>query len=86
MAKLIIGSRGSKLALTQTHHMRDQLCSLHADLEVEVEIIAKDTDGLPIEKAKGRFLELWLSMDDKVLMKKETSFKIKEVRQIVSKV
>ncbi|MFT5089768.1 MAG: hydroxymethylbilane synthase, partial [Planctomycetota bacterium] len=37
--KLIIGSRGSKLALTQTHHIRDQLQALHPELDVEVEII-----------------------------------------------
>lgn len=45
MAKLIIGSRGSKLALTQTHHMRDQLRQLHEDLDVDVEIIRTTGDG-----------------------------------------
>ena len=43
--------------------------------EVQIEIIAKDAYGLPITKAKGRFLELSLSMDGVVLVKKETSFK-----------
>ena len=42
--KLTIGSRGSKLALTQTHHVRDQLRALHEDLEVEVEIIRTTGD------------------------------------------
>jgi hydroxymethylbilane synthase len=42
--KLIIGSRGSKLALTQTHHIRDQLSALHADLYIEVEIISTTGD------------------------------------------
>ncbi len=42
--KLIIGSRGSKLALTQTHHIRDQLSALHTDLHVEVEIISTTGD------------------------------------------
>ena len=45
MAKLIIGSRGSQLALTQTRHMRDQLCTIHTDLEVEIEIIRTTGDG-----------------------------------------
>lgn len=56
MAKLIIGSRGSKLALTQTHHMRDQLCSLHADLEVEVEIIRTvgDVNRAPLRSFGGQ--------------------------------
>ena len=45
MAKLIIGSRGSQLALTQTSHMRDELCAVHADLEVEIKIIRTTGDG-----------------------------------------
>ena len=42
--KLIIGSRGSKLALTQTHHIRDQLTASDPALEVEVEIIRTTGD------------------------------------------
>ena len=45
MAKLIIGSRGSQLALTQTHHIRDQLCAMHTDPKVEIEIIRTTGDG-----------------------------------------
>ena len=44
MAKLIIGSRGSQLALTQTHHMRNQLCAAYTDLEVRVEVIRTTGD------------------------------------------
>jgi hydroxymethylbilane synthase len=43
--KLIIGSRGSKLALTQTHHIREQLQALHPELDVEVEIIRTTGDA-----------------------------------------
>ena len=42
--KLIIGSRGSKLALTQTHHIRDQLIASDPALDVEVEIIRTTGD------------------------------------------
>ena len=45
MTKLIIGSRGSQLALTQTRYMCDQLCAIHTDLEVEIEIIRTTGDG-----------------------------------------
>ena len=36
LVKLIIGSRGSKLALTQTHWVRDRLQAHHDSLEIEV--------------------------------------------------
>ena len=36
LVKLVIGSRGSKLALTQTHWVRDRLQAHHDSLEIEV--------------------------------------------------
>ncbi len=56
MAKLIIGSRGSQLALTQTRHMHDQLCAIHADLEVEIEIIRTtgDENRAPLHSFGGQ--------------------------------
>ena len=56
MAKLIIGSRGSQLALTQTRHMHDQLCAIHADLEVEIEIIRTtgDENRAPLRSFGGQ--------------------------------
>lgn len=42
--KLVIGSRGSKLALTQTHWVRDLLLGLEAGLEVEVREIRTTGD------------------------------------------
>lgn len=43
---LILGTRGSKLALTQSGHVRDALVELHADngLQVELEIIETTGD------------------------------------------
>jgi len=43
-AKLIIGSRGSKLALWQAHFVRDSLLRQHSGLEVEVRIIKTKGD------------------------------------------
>ena len=56
MAKLIIGSRGSQLALTQTRYMSDQLCAIHTDLEVEIEIIRTTGDGsrVPLRSFGGQ--------------------------------
>ena len=42
--KLTIGTRGSQLALTQTHAMRDLLLERHSGLEVAVEIIQTKGD------------------------------------------
>lgn len=61
--KIIIGTRGSKLALVQTHTVRDALLELYPDLEIEVKVI----------KTKGdRFLQLALDASgDKGLFTKE---------------
>jgi len=42
-----IGSRGSKLALTQSHMVRDLLQDRHADLKIEIEIIQTTGDTTP---------------------------------------
>ena len=44
MKPLIIGSRGSPLALAQTHFIRDRLQATHAGLSVEVKIIKTSGD------------------------------------------
>jgi hydroxymethylbilane synthase len=44
---LTIGSRGSKLALTQSHMVRDLLQKRHADLKIKLEIIQTTGDTTP---------------------------------------
>lgn len=44
MDKIIIGTRGSKLALWQAHWVRDQLARLRPGLSVEVQIIKTEGD------------------------------------------
>jgi hydroxymethylbilane synthase len=43
-SSLVIGTRASKLALVQTHFVRDQLLAAHADLSVAVEHITTKGD------------------------------------------
>ena len=43
--QLVIGSRGSQLALAQSHMVRDLLQARHAQLEVEIEIIRTRGDA-----------------------------------------
>lgn len=42
--RLIIGTRGSQLALAQTRAVRDQLAARHPELEVQVEVIRTQGD------------------------------------------
>ena len=54
---LRIGTRGSKLALTQAHWVRDQIAREHPDLPIAMQIIktSADKDALtPIRSASGR--------------------------------
>ena len=43
---LVIGTRGSKLALWQAHHIRDRLIMAHPGLEVRLEIIKTSGDRI----------------------------------------
>ena len=44
MTRLVIGTRGSELALWQANHIRDCLQAAHSDLQVELEIIQTKGD------------------------------------------
>ena len=60
MNKLIIGTRGSALALKQAHHIRNSLQSTHPQLGVEIKTIQslgddKQETPLPEIGAKGLF-------------------------------
>jgi hydroxymethylbilane synthase len=61
-ARIVIGTRGSQLALWQTHHVADQLRAAHAGLQVEVVVISTKGDRvldtpLPLVGGKGVFTE-----------------------------
>lgn len=61
-SKIIIGSRGSKLALWQANHVKDLLLKLHPQLQIEVVTIKTEGDKI-IDKSlatiggKGLFLK-----------------------------
>ena len=62
MNKLIIGTRGSKLSLTQTNLIATQLQQIHPDLTITVEVISTKGDrilDLPLSKVgdKGLFVK-----------------------------
>ncbi|MCW1969624.1 MAG: hydroxymethylbilane synthase [Anaerolineae bacterium] len=62
MNKLIIGTRGSKLSLTQTNLIATQLQQIHPDLTITIEVISTKGDrilDLPLSKVgdKGLFVK-----------------------------
>ena len=57
--KLVIGTRGSALALWQAHHVRDRLTGQEPGLEVELDIIKTKGDKIqdvPLSKVGGKGL------------------------------
>lgn len=57
MSHLVIGSRGSKLALCQARWARDLLCERQSNLEIEIEVIRTKGDqvlGVPQARIKGK--------------------------------
>jgi len=57
MTRIVIGSRGSDLALTQTNYIADRLRALSPDIEVAVEIISTKGDrvtDVPLAQVGGK--------------------------------
>lgn len=54
--KLIIGTRGSKMALFQTNRVKDRLRDLHPDLDIEIDVILTSGDWKP-EHGEARLSE-----------------------------
>lgn len=73
ISTLTIGSRGSKLALTQTNHIADAIRRLRPGLEVRIEIIKTTGDRIldaPLAKIGGKGLftkELEVAMIDRLI-------------------
>ncbi len=60
--KIKVGTRGSRLALTQTNHVIDMLTKAHPELEAETVIIKTKGDkiqNMPLDKIgdKGLFVK-----------------------------
>ena len=67
--KIIVGSRGSNLALTQTNMVIDSIKELHPEIEFEVKIIKTKGDILkdvPIDKLGGK--EIFIKEIEKELL------------------
>lgn len=78
-----IGSRGSKLALWQTHHVRDRLQAAHSDLQVDVEIIQTTGDKIldvALSKIGGK--GLFTKELDRALLDRRIDFAVHSLKDI----
>ncbi|HIC10652.1 MAG TPA: hydroxymethylbilane synthase [Campylobacterales bacterium] len=69
MDKLVIATRGSKLALWQSNHIKEKLQQLHPDLEIELKVFTTEGDkrldtSLALIGGKGLFVK---ELEDAIL-------------------
>lgn len=79
---LVIGSRGSKLALTQARLIQSQLQTLHPSLQIEIKIVKTSGDAstqpLSIIGGKGVFTK---ELED-ALLRKEIDFAVHSLKDL----
>ncbi len=84
--KLIIGSRGSGLALWQANWIRSQLLELHDDLDVEIKIIKTSGDkiqNVPLTKIGGK--GLFVKEIEEALMAGEVDLAVHSMKDVPMK-
>lgn len=82
-SKIIVGTRGSKLALTQTNMVVDDVKKAHPNLEIDVKIIKTTGDRIPDKElsqigGKGLFIK----EIEEALSKKEIDFAVHSMKDV----
>lgn len=83
MNKVIIGSRGSPLALWQANWVKDLLLSQHSDLTVDIKIIKTSGDKIqdvPLAKIGGK--GLFVKEIEEGLLKREVDFAVHSMKDM----
>lgn len=83
MNKVIIGSRGSPLALWQANWVKDLLLELHSDLAVDIKIIKTSGDKIqdvPLAKIGGK--GLFVKEIEEGLLKREVDFAVHSMKDM----
>jgi hydroxymethylbilane synthase len=83
MSKLIIGSRGSPLALWQANWVKDLLQEHHSDLAVDIKIIKTSGDKIqdvPLAKIGGK--GLFVKEIEEGLLKREVDFAVHSMKDM----
>ncbi len=86
LEKLIIGSRGSGLALWQANWIKSQLEELHSDLQVEIKIIKTSGDKIqdvPLTKIGGK--GLFVKEIEEALMRREVDIAVHSMKDVPMK-
>ncbi len=81
--KVIIGSRGSDLALWQANWIKSQLEELHAELTVEIQIIKTSGDKIqdvPLTKIGGK--GLFVKEIEEALLRKEIDIAVHSMKDV----
>ena len=82
-----IGSRGSALALWQSHHVRDRLREVHTDLEIDVEIIQTTGDKiLDVPLAKIGDKGLFTKELDRALLEGRVDFAVHSLKDVPTRI
>jgi hydroxymethylbilane synthase len=82
-----IGSRGSALALWQSHHVRDRLLSAHPGLEIEIEIIQTTGDKiLDVPLAKIGDKGLFTKELDRALLEGRVDFAVHSLKDVPTRI
>ena len=81
--KIIIGSRGSPLALWQANWVKDLLLEKHSDLAVDIKIIKTSGDkiqNMPLAKIGGK--GLFVKEIEEGLLKREVDFAVHSMKDM----
>ena len=85
MRKIIVGSRRSKLALTQSQQFIDQLKEKHPDLEIEIkEIVTKGDQIVNVQLSKVGGKGLFVKEIEQALYDKTIDFAIHSLKDVPS--
>lgn len=85
MRKIIVGSRKSKLAMTQSQQFIDKLKKLNPDLDIEIkEIVTKGDRIVDIQLSKVGGKGLFVKEIQKALFDKEIDFAIHSLKDVPS--
>ncbi|PIQ97802.1 MAG: hydroxymethylbilane synthase [Nitrospinae bacterium CG11_big_fil_rev_8_21_14_0_20_56_8] len=85
-SRIVIGTRGSPLAVWQAHWVKDQLEGIHTDLKVEIVIIKTSGDKIldvPLNKIGGK--GLFVKEIEEAMMRREIDIAVHSMKDVPMK-
>ncbi|MQF70053.1 hydroxymethylbilane synthase [SAR202 cluster bacterium AD-804-J14_MRT_500m] len=84
MKPIIVGTRGSKLALTQTNHVIEQLLNKHHDTKLEVRVIRTDGDLKPEVPTANLGLGIFVKEIEEALLNGDIDMAVHSLKDLPS--